>query len=223
MLDLIFPKKDINNKNLWKYISEKIKKDLIVHDEICYKCKKHNKNFITHNYCQNKFDLESVITCFYYTNNIKKYILSFKYFHKKDIVQELWYLMNIFFNIYLSSLEKNETLISFVPMHFIRKHFLKGYNQSEVLANKIWELQNIKVLKIAKKTKNTKPQSKIKKRQLREKNIKNTFKCLEIPSHIKNLIIVDDVLTSWSTISELTKTIKNKYNINIYAIVLARK
>lgn len=221
MLDFIFPKKDIKD-NIWSYFSNKIKKELVSHDEICYICKKESKDFITHQNCKKEYSLSQVVTCFYYTKKIKKYILQFKYYHKKHLQKEIWELMNIFFSIYFN-LEKEKTIITYVPMHWFRKYFIKWYNQAEILAKYIWKKQNIKVINLCKKVKLTKPQSKVRKRENRIKNIKNTFSCEKL-KWIDNIIIVDDILTTWTTLDEVSKSIKqqNKY-INISAIVFARK
>lgn len=221
MLDFIFPKKDIEH-NIGKYFSKNIKKEFISHDEICYICKRENKDFITHHNCKKEYSLNQVVTCFYYTNKIKKYILQFKYYHKKHLQKEIWEIMSMFFDIYFS-IEKEKTIITYVPMHWFRKYFIKWYNQSEILAKYIWKNQNIKVIDLCKKVKLTKPQSKIKNKQKRIKNIKNTFYCKKL-EWIKNLIIIDDILTSWTTLEELTKTIKKQNpEIVVSAIVFARK
>lgn len=224
MLKFLFPKKDIQN-NIWKYFSDKVKKSFISYDEVCYICKKESKNFKTHTYCKNKYSLDQVITCFHYTPEIKKYILKFKFYHKKDLKEEIWEMMNMFFDIYseFNMYDKKDTIITYVPMHWIRKYFIKWYNQSEEIATYIWKKQGIKVIKICNKIKFKKPQSKIKKKSERIKNIQNTFVCKKL-KWIKNIIIVDDILTSWTTLEEISKTIK-KINpgVNISAIVFARK
>ena len=222
MLNFIFPKKDIKN-NIWNYFSDKIKKELISYDEVCYICKKASSNFQTHKYCKKANSLDKVVVCFHYTSKIKKYILQFKFYHKKHIYEEIWNLMNIFFEIYFNKTNKEKTAITYVPMHWWRKYFIKWYNQSELIAKYIWKKQNIKVIKLCKKNKLTKPQSKIKKKENRLKNIKNTFSCKKL-GWIENIIIVDDILTSWTTLEELSKSIKQQNeNIKISAIVFARK
>lgn len=224
MFEFIFPKKDLNNKQIWAYLSDKNKKKFQVYESVCCKCHKKSDNFETHSFCKSKFDAEQVVICFYYSEQIKKYILNFKYFHRKDLYKEIWGLMNIFFNIYFWEFNKENTIITCVPMHFFRKYFIKWYNQWELLANFLSEQQKIKFINVCRKKRYTKPQAKIKKASKRIKNIKDSFKCLELNQDIKNIIIVDDIFTTWSTITELSKTIKTKYpHIKIYSIVLARK
>jgi len=223
VIDYFFPKFDINSKKLWKLISDYQKWKLILHDEICFVCKKESKNFQTHSFC-NK-NIIQLVSCFYYTNEIKKYILAFKYYHRKQIIEDIWYIMTLFYQIYFWNLKKEETIITFVPMHWFRKYFVKWYNQWELIAKQIWKNLDIKVEKICNKTKYTKPQAKIKERKKRLKNLQWSFKYnFSIPENVKNIIIVDDVITTWTTIIELASEIK-KYNkkINIYSLILARK
>jgi len=223
MFNYLFPKIDTANKEIWKLVSDYKKNKFLVHDEVCYICNKNSKNFRIHTFCDN--NVKQLVTCFYYTDEIKKYILAFKYYHKKELIDEFWYLMSIFYNLYFSDFKKEETLISFVPMHWIRKYFIKWYNQWELLAKSLWSYLNIKVTKIWKKTRYTKPQAKISKRNKRLENLKWSFSCnFVIPSNIKNLIIIDDIITTGSTIKEFAFEVKkNNPELNIVAIVLARK
>ncbi len=224
MLNILFPKKDLNSNKLWKYLDKKIKFKFQPHDEICYKCKKNNKGFQTHNFCKWYYWLEQVVTCFYYTKEIKKYLLNFKYYHRKDILSEIWDMMDLYFKMYYSNLNKNKTLITYVSMHWIRKYFIKWYNQWKLLANYIWRKNNVKVQQVCKKIKWTKPQAKVKDRKERLENLKDSFELLKISEDVEAIVIVDDILTTWSTLEEFSKLIKNKYpKIKIYWLVLARK
>ena len=224
MLDVLFPKKDINTCNIWTYLDKKVKLKFKTHDEICYKCRKASNNFITHSFCKWFNSLEQLVICFYYTSDLKKYILNFKYYHKKVLLYEIWDMMNMFFSIYFAWLDKNKTIISYVPMHWIRKYFIKWYNQWELLANYIWKKNNIRVQKVCKKIKWTKPQAKIKNREKRFNNIKNSFWEVKIPENIDTIIIVDDVMTTWSTLEEMVNTIRLHYpNKKIYWLVFAKK
>ena len=225
MLNFLFPKYDKVLKQYWDYISKEQLKKFKTHDETCYICKKSSNWFKTHSFCKKDFSLDKVIICFYYTKEIKKYILSFKYYHKKETIKYIVNLMNLFFQSYFYNVNKNETIITYPDMHWFRKYFIKWYNQSEILARQLWELNNITVKNICKKTKYTKPQAKIKNRKERLNNLENSFKFINTDLNwIKNIIIVDDLITTWSTLEQISKCIKNHYpEINISAIVLARK
>lgn len=102
----------------------------------------------------------------------------------------------------------------------------RGYNQTEMIAQKIIEIDNgsnlILETEVLKKIKDTQDQSSLKTKSERAKNLKNCFFVLE-PEKIKgrNIIIVDDVLTTGATIKEVRKTLKQAGAKKIKAIVVA--
>ncbi len=224
MLDFLFPKTDINSGDIWENISQLTKNKLKIHDEICYICKKESSWFDTHSHCKKKYSPEKIVTCFYYNNHIKSIILNFKYYHNYKVWEDLSKLMLHFFKMYLPI--DNNVAITYVPMHWIRKYFIKWYNQSEILAKKLSKYTKLPLIKICDKWGNTKAQAKINNRNERLKNLKNSFtynKNLKLSS-ISKIIIVDDIITTWSTIEEMTKCIKKQHPfLKIYWITLARK
>jgi predicted amidophosphoribosyltransferase len=59
-------------------------------DEICYVCKKYNKDFEVHKRCKEKVFYDKIIIATHYrTSVIKKLIKDFKFYGKKDIVEDL--------------------------------------------------------------------------------------------------------------------------------------
>jgi competence protein ComFC len=111
--------------------------------------------------------------------------------------------------------KKNIDIIIPVPIsnNRIRE---RGFNQVEEILKKL----NIKYLK-AKRIKNTKKMSKILNEKERKENIKNAFK-VEGRLQNKTILIVDDVITTGSTINELINTINKKYRIKeVYIFTLS--
>ena len=221
MFSFFFPKFDPNTNEYWQFISQQTKNFLKTHDEICYKCKRFSTEFKTHPFCKKENSPEKVVTCFYYNNYLKKILLNFKYYHQKRIWKELAQVMK---NFYLMYLPTKNTAISFVPMHWTRKYFIKGYNQSEILAKNLAKILNLPFIKICKKTHNTTPQAKISSRKLRLLNLKNSFSPAKINLPYQNIVIIDDLITTWTTLEEVTKCIKQTNpSINVFWLVLARK
>ena len=222
-LKYLFPPTEIKTNSLWENISSLSKSKFKIHDEICYKCKKYSKNFYTHPFCTTKTPLKQVITCFYYTNEIKPFLIKLKYSHNKNIAKNFANLMNIFLNLHIKDLKN--TAISFVPMHWFKKYFIRWYNQAEILASYIAKQNNLPLIKICKKSKYTFTQTKTKNKKEREKNIKNSFKVNKIMDlNMDKIIIVDDIITTWTTLEEVAKCIKNIYpNTKVIWLVLARR
>ena len=62
---------------------------------------------------------------------------------------------------------------------------------------------------IIKRVRNTKPQYKLSKKE-REENLKNAFECnKEYYSFTEKILIIDDILTTGSTMEEIIKTLQN--------------
>jgi len=223
MFDFLFPKQDPNTNKYWKFVSQDTKSKLKTYEEVCYICKKTSENFKTHFYCKKDFSLEKVVVCFHYNDFLKKILLKFKYYHVRQIGYEISQIMK---NFFLINLPTQNTVITFVPMHPIRKFFIKWYNQSEILAKNLSTQLNLPLIKICKKIKYTKPQAKIKTRNQRLKNLQNSFSInqIKLPNNIKHIVIIDDVITTWITLEEITKCIKQKYlQLKVYWLILARK
>ena len=108
-----------------------------------------------------------------------------------------------------------------VPMH-PRKKRQRGYNQSELIARQLGEFLNMEVrTDILKKTRYTRPQSKL-KRNDRLHNLEGAFSVSpDVFVEGKRILLVDDVLTTGTTINTCAKILKDKGVNMIYGIVIA--
>ena len=107
-----------------------------------------------------------------------------------------------------------------VPSHPLRLRE-REYNQSKLLAKNLSNSLGIPLKSDIIFCKNNKPsQTKISK-EMRAINVKNNFFAKgEVKN--KNIIIVDDVATTGSTLSECAKALKEKGAGSILALTLAR-
>lgn len=234
MLDYLFPRQCLLCGELWDYLCKECKKQMKPHPELCPYCHKFSSHYQTCLDCKSawKKGLEWIIIPFVYTENIKRLILKLKYFHKKDIAEFLSQRLVLAFQmnqiLQKQSFQKKKIYISWVPSHWFRKYFIKWYNQSEILAKKFAQQSGLTYIKIAKKKKHTKSQARL-GRQKRLSNLKNCFQ-LEPGFQPSNkswsniiIILLDDITTSWATLDELARTIKQKYpDIMVWGIVVGR-
>jgi len=107
-----------------------------------------------------------------------------------------------------------------VPIHHL-KAFKRGYNQSEKIAEGIANVSGLKIEnKALTKILNTKSQTKNNK-QTRWENIQNSFELNSLKNNI-HIAIVDDVITTGSTLETIINEIHKKYpDIRISIISLA--
>ena len=128
-----------------------------------------------------------------------EYMSFVKYFHKKDIGRFLVERVAIALqaNQTFERQTHNKYLITYIPTHRYREYFIKGYNQSEVLAKKLSENTQIPRIQIAKKKKSTKTQASL-DRNGRLKNLNNAFSLVKNLSLQGNeiILIIDDVTTT---------------------------
>ncbi|AMD95985.1 amidophosphoribosyltransferase [Leptotrichia sp. oral taxon 847] len=152
-----------------------------------------------------------------YDDKFKKLIYEYKYNRKKILAKFISESIKKEFYFILKK-EKIDIIVS-VPVSKKRKSE-RGYNQVDEILNYL----EIKYCQI-KRTKNTKKMASILDEQKRMKNIKGAF---EISDNIdfgnKNILIVDDIVTTGATLKEIKKEIlqnSKMLNINIVVFCLA--
>lgn len=222
--DIIAPKKCYNCWQEWSFICQKCLEKLWYFENICYVCKAKTRNFEVHEYCKNDFVYyDKIIVLIHYKNKvIKRLIEDAKFYWKKDILEDfspyLW--QKLFENI---SENKDEIILIQTPMYFWKK-IARWYNQSEIIIKNLskifWIEYNFKIIK---KVKKTKPQSHLSKIE-RIENLKWVFEIneQEFKKHKnKTFIIVDDVVSTWSTINEMAKILKKNWAKNVYWLAIA--
>jgi competence protein ComFC len=119
--------------------------------------------------------------------------------------------------------------ITYVPLSETRLRE-RGFNQAELLANHIGRACRIPVIPLLERVRHTDKQS-FKTRSDRLRDLQGVFRCrpdaLEVMgggggSAPINLLIVDDVYTTGSTLNEVSATILANFNAKIYGLTCAR-
>ena len=102
-----------------------------------------------------------------------------------------------------------EGVDALVPVPLTRwRRWRRGYNQAEKLARGMSEVTGLPVLNLLKRTKNRKPQSRL-KGEARLKNAEGIYKAA-IPDEWRGkcLVLVDDVMTTGATLSSCAQAIR---------------
>ncbi len=108
-----------------------------------------------------------------------------------------------------------------VPIHPARQR-VRGYNQSELLAERLCEMTGLPLLSnVLVRGQHTRPQVELSGDERRE-NVKAAFQAAE-PSQVKGKIVllVDDVATTCSTIHECSLALLSGGAFKVYAVCLA--
>lgn len=224
--DLLFPKLCLSCGRLGSYICLKCAKELVyVRPDKCFYCGKSSYLGLTHPACKRSKGVAGFISIYYYNNTLKKIIKNIKYRLVLEAYDELVKIIN--FEILADKLQcfkkiKKNVVLCPIPLHLQRLK-KRGFNQSELLAKFFSKFTNIPVKSILKRVKNTRPQAQIKVNHERKINMKSAFKINDNWDKKKNtVILVDDLVTSGSTVKEAVSALKEGDISQIFVLTLAR-
>jgi ComF family protein len=165
-------------------------------------------------------ELEGLQVCsaLYYEEEsvVGRLVRPFKYSHQAD-------LFRIFVPWMREALrllgERGEVVFVPVPLHKSRE-LERGYNQSELLARWLASSLGQRLWKGLVRTRDTGSQARLSDRQSREENIKSAFEVAgAIPGY--PIVLVDDIVTTGSTLLACSETLRAAGAKNIFALTLA--
>ncbi|MEX2007321.1 MAG: ComF family protein [Candidatus Levyibacteriota bacterium] len=236
-LDFLFPKRCANCKKIGEYICTNCFAYLSFNENsICLVCNKSAINGLTHPGCRSRYSIDGSFSSIKYNPIAKKLIYSFKY---KPYLSDLHSLLS---ELFYEGLIQNEVFAKYlqgailvpIPLHSskLRK---RGYNQAEILAKGLSLRLGVQPLNLLARVKNTKIQYNLN----REKRIVNMKSAFALKSNVKGhlpagkagmskvrgstILLVDDILTSGSTLLEAANVLKRAGVKRVFGITLARE
>ena len=231
IIEAIFPIKCLNCGKQGNFLCEDCFSLIeIIEQKYCHICKKRKPSAVFQcAKCKHKTSLFHLFFATTYNEKredilVKKLIHYFKY---EPLIRQL---SLIFYKLIIThfkiiGLNKNffkGFLIIPIPLHIKREKW-RGFNQAEEIAKHLSSWLKIPIIKkILIRIKHTKPQTETENQEERKNNIRGAFKCLNY-SLIKgkNILLIDDVYTSGSTMEEAAQTLK-KYGVKrVWGCVVA--
>ncbi|MCK9432406.1 MAG: ComF family protein [Candidatus Omnitrophica bacterium] len=201
---------------------EKIEENL---PPFCSRCGRHlPAEAVKKNTCPHCLDMEFYFDRAFspcvYTGTVKKLIREFKYSGKDYLGRMLGEMMNDFIRQYRLPVEHLDFIIP-LPLHRSRLRE-REFNQAEVLSRIISGQAGIKILEraiIRMRPTGTQTELDLRKRRL---NMEGSFRVI-LPEEIrgKNILLVDDVLTSGATSNEAAKALKESGARKVILFTLA--
>lgn len=168
--------------------------------------------------CRGKyFVYDGVWSLFHYHNScVEGMMYHFKYAGQGEMVSilgpMLWHHIR-------GSLPPFDMIVP-VPLHFLRLWW-RGYNQSYLLAKELSKLSHKDLEPILKRKRFTKSQGRLNKKKRRE-NLKNAFRLSgNVDIQGKDVLLVDDVFTTGSTVLECARVLKKAGARKIYVTTIA--
>lgn len=195
------------------------KEPLILNEEVlCFTCKNDLKTFEMNEkttlYACNS--IHSVISLYsYYRNSpVQSIISSFKYDGLKHVA--VWIAHEIQERNSFSSFD----CISFVPMHR-KKRKERGFNQAEEIAKQLSKITGVPMINLLYRSSHISSQTKESKYN-RYKRSSQIYKSSSTPiKDNSQVLLVDDVFTSGSTLISCANEIKRSHQVNITALTFA--
>lgn len=158
------------------------------------------------------------IILFSYNEAMKKSIYRFKYANRREYKK--FYAKEICRCLGREIRGFHADAILPVPLHKKRQR-QRGYNQAELIAVQVGVELGIPVYaKILQRSRDTKP-LKTMGRTERENNLKKAFKLWENDVKLNKVIIIDDIITTGSTINEAAAVLREAGVREIYFVALS--
>lgn len=163
--------------------------------------------------------LNGLFAAFHYEEGIDSAIHAMKFKYQPKLSKTMAFLL--YEEFLKEPVFPNFDLIIPVPMH-PRKKRQRGYNQSELVGRELSRYLNIPIdTDLLVKTRYTRPQSRL-KREERLHNMEDAFTIVkghEVSG--KNILLVDDVVTTGTTLNTCAKILYEKGASWIFASVIA--
>ncbi len=103
----------------------------------------------------------------------------------------------------------NINVIIPVPLHKKRRR-QRGYNQAEIIARHLGKICEVTVNeKAVKRVKHTKAMKELNDKE-RKHNLKNAFQVTKYWQQEKNVLLIDDIYTTGSTINSISELLKEE-------------
>ena len=189
--------------------------------DICSECEKTLPYTKGDSVYQKFLFVDKCISPLYYKDYVRRAVLRFKFSGCSCYSRRLGAIMSECAenNLDCGSID----MISCIPLSKKRLHD-RGYNQAELLAREISKAVDVKFVPTLKKIKNNTAQSTIKDAKLRAKNVIGVYTVTD-PETVKGkyILLVDDVVTTGSTVSECARMLKKAGAKAVYCITLARR
>jgi competence protein ComFC len=225
ILDFLFPKYCVNCRKVGDYICPNCFSFISFDAEmICLVCNRPSFDGLTHPGCKNKYTIDGAFCAVAYKGIVKKLIYNFKYkpylADLKNSLVELFYESLIQQELFQNALGFSPIL---VPTPLSPKRLRqRGYNHSELLAQGLADRFKLKISNVLQRTRETKSQFGLNLKQ-RKENLKDAFALntgYSIPN--TNVFLVDDILTTGSTLLETARILKRQGARKVYGLTLAR-
>lgn len=161
--------------------------------------------------------VDQCISPLYYEGTVRDSLHRFKFSQRTGYAE-------VYAGFMLKCIDENAffcDIISWAPVSRKRRRS-RGYDQSELLAKAVAAKLGLPCLRTLEKVRHNAPQSRTKNAAERAKNVKGAYRCCD-PDAVRDrkILLIDDIVTSGSTLSECAKMLKNAGASRVTALTVA--
>jgi len=168
------------------------------------------------------FQLDKVFISLDYEKNIKNFLKKYKFSYNKSLYKKISFYYKEFWAEFTKDLYRENVIVCGVPLYFAN-YIKRWFNQTYLLAKDFAKEFDFEFEVLLYKSKYTKTQSRLSKKE-RLKNLENAFKIRKKYKNNlnwKTIILIDDIISTWTTANEITKVLKQNWAREVIWLFLA--
>jgi ComF family protein len=220
-LQFLFPSHCIGCGRVGQYVCAfcKIWKLPHQHQQVCHVCKQNAGTHFMHQECMEYSWLSGVHVSCIYTGLAKKMVSEMKFNFSYTIGETLTDI------IVSSPALKNlveDSVLTYVPTSR-RRLWWRGFNQSHLLAKGISSRARVECKQLLRRSSHSRPQVGLSRAERLVGQLGNyELTYAQLDSNIRQIVIVDDVMTTGATLEACAKVLALYYRLPVYAAVFGR-
>lgn len=225
--DFLYPKRCVGCQKLGTFFCLECIKNIKQTELVCPFCERLSIGGVVHAICTRKYGLDGLWSLGIYNGSLRVAIQKLKYRWVSalaetlvDITIEYWALYQPFLLDEIKKSRGKDWLVVPVPLHWQRQNW-RGFNQAELFAKIFAGKLGLNYGDCLKRIKNTNPQVG-KDSYSRHQNIKGAFISTVPGTPNPNILLIDDVWTTGSTLKECTFILKKAGAKKVWAATIAR-
>jgi competence protein ComFC len=221
VLNFVFPVRCVSCRKMGELLCDVCLGSLEpVEDFRCIVCGRPAVGGFTHPSCNTKYAPERALAAFRYSGTAKAAVKALKYKGVRELSKSITWLM-------LEDLAEkgvsfgSEAVLVPLPISFWRRGE-RGFNQAQLIAEALGEKLGLEIYKDALRKINDTPSQTGLDRKRRTANVRGAFAVGSESVRGKDVLLVDDVLTTGATVREAAKVLKKSSCGQVWVLTFAR-
>jgi len=220
--DIFFPKKCVCCGKYGDYLCYGCVSEIVkIRTPICHYCGRISANGMVCKKCKKRESIyfhSLIVAADYHSLPVKKMIHNLKYSGLIDLSS---YCGELVFESLNNVIKDNSYIVTSVPLYWKRER-KRGFNQSKLIAQYVAKLLQFPYFDLIKKICDTKNQVGLNKSE-RVNNLISSFEICDINLvKGKNIVLIDDVVTTGSTLNECSKMLIKSGAKRVIVAVVAK-